>query len=304
VALVVTDVEATARTFMRDLDLPRVDVDTGLAGRRVPAFPVGQSAIALLAPDDPLVGGEARPGVHHIVLEAPDLAAAASRVTAAGIRVADGAAAGGAGGRRRVLLDPATTGAVRVHLSEPLALGGASTGQVERIDHLGVACADGEAALRVFSGQLGFPVESIQTDVETQVAIESFTSDRHGVVYHTRAPEVTGALRVTFVTIGDCDLEFLQDVLPSAGTAGAAPGAGTTRRDRGAIARFVASRGPGLHHLALKVRDIQATLDRLARAGHELIDRVGRPGSRRARIAFLHPRALGGVLLHLVERSG
>ena len=79
--------------------------------------------------------------------------------------------------------------------------------------------------------------------------------------------------------------------------------AGSTRQDQGAIARFVASRGRGLHHLALKTSDIDALLARLAAAGRPLIDVRGRPGSRRARIGFLHPRALGGVLLHFVERS-
>jgi methylmalonyl-CoA/ethylmalonyl-CoA epimerase len=114
---------------------------------------------------------------------------------------------------------------------------------------------------------------------------------------------------VAFVTVGDCDLELLQDFDPrhgadvaSHGAGTTRHGAGTTRQDQGAIARFVASRGPGLHHLALKVGDIDDALGRLARAGYELIDPVGRPGSRRARIAFLARKGLGGVLVHLVER--
>jgi methylmalonyl-CoA/ethylmalonyl-CoA epimerase len=53
----------------------------------------------------------------------------------------------------------------------------------------------------------------------------------------------------------------------------------------------------------LKVTDIDASLASLAAAGHAVIDEVGRPGSRRARIGFLHPKALGGVLVHLVERK-
>ena len=77
---------------------------------------------------------------------------------------------------------------------------------------------------------------------------------------------------------------------------------GTTKQDQGAIARFVASRGPGLHHLALKVTDIDAALASLAAAGHRVIDRIGRPGSRRARIGFVHPQSLGGALVHLVQR--
>ena len=64
-----------------------------------------------------------------------------------------------------------------------------------------------------------------------------------------------------------------------------------------------AAAGAGLHHLALKTPDIDAALSRLGKAGYRLIDTVGRPGSRRARIGFLHPAALGGVLVHLVERE-
>ena len=111
-----------------------------------------------------------------------------------------------------------------------------------------------------------------------------------------------GGLRIAFVTVGDCDLEFLQEFDPRHGTEAVRSGPGTTKQDQGAIARFVASRGAGLHHLALKVGDIDAALTHLTGAGHELIDRVGRPGSRRARIAFLARKSLGGVLVHLVER--
>ena len=67
--------------------------------------------------------------------------------------------------------------------------------------------------------------------------------------------------------------------------------------------RFVASQGPGLHYLALKVNDIDGTLAKLARAGFQLIDPAGRPGSRRARIGFIHPKSLGGLLIHLVQRD-
>jgi catechol 2,3-dioxygenase-like lactoylglutathione lyase family enzyme len=176
-------------------------------------------------------------------------------------------------------------------------------GWVERLDHLGVASADTAAALEVFCGRLGFPLESTQTDLEVRIAVESFTSDKYGVAYHARPPEPVGGLRVAFVSVGDSDLEFLQDFDPRHGAEPAGGGPGSTKQDQGAIGRFLASRGPGLHHLALRVGDVDAALGRLARAGYELIDRVGRPGSRRARIAFLHRRSLGGVLVHLVERQ-
>ncbi len=79
--------------------------------------------------------------------------------------------------------------------------------------------------------------------------------------------------------------------------------AGDTRQDQGAIARFVAARGPGLHHVAFKAPDIDRTLAHLRAAGVPLIDHKGRPGSRRARIGFCHPEAMGGVLIHAVERG-
>ncbi len=169
------------------------------------------------------------------------------------------------------------------------------------LDHVGVASADNEAAVALLCGRAGFPLESEQTDLEYRIPVETFVSNRYGVVQHAREPEPVGGLRVSFVTVGEVDLELLQD-LDATNSAARSEGPGTTRGDRSAIARYVASRGPGLHHLAVRVPDIDARLDRLAAAGLPLIDRRGRPGSRRARIAFVHPRALGGLLIHLVER--
>src|SRR3546814_11820049 len=90
---------------------------------------------------------------------------------------------------------------------------------VAGFDHIGVASADNAAAVAAFVDDLGFPLESQQRDVEIRTAIESFTSDRYGVVYHSRPPEVVGGLHVLFVTVGDCELEFLQDLNPSDRTA-------------------------------------------------------------------------------------
>jgi methylmalonyl-CoA/ethylmalonyl-CoA epimerase len=166
-----------------------------------------------------------------------------------------------------------------------------------------VASADNERAVELFAGAMGFPLESRQTDLEVVTVIESFTSDKYGVVYRNRPPEPVGGLRVAFVTVGDCDLEFLQSFDPRHGAEVQHGGPGTTKQDQGAIARYLARRGPGLHHLALKTPDIDMALGALDRAGLRVIDRAGRPGSRRARIGFVHPAALGGVLLHFVERQ-
>ncbi len=69
----------------------------------------------------------------------------------------------------------------------------------------------------------------------------------------------------------------------------------------GAIGRFMAKRGPGMHHAAYRVDDVDATLAALAGQGIELIDPVARPGGHGWRVAFLHPRAGAGVLTELVE---
>jgi catechol 2,3-dioxygenase-like lactoylglutathione lyase family enzyme len=303
VALVVSDVGAVAAALARDFGLRRTDCAAGDGTRSVPVFAAGAAGLALFEPGDPFLGEEARPGIHHIALAVTDLAAAAGTVSVAGVALDGRRPLTGLAGHRRLRLAPAATVGVRVELTEPLALAPSPPGWVERIDHVGVASVDNAAALEVFCGRLGFPLESTQTDLEVRIAVESFTSDTYGVVYHTRSPESIGGLRVAFVSVGASDLEFLQDFDPGQGLEPASRGPGTTKQDQGAIGRFVASRGPGLHHLALKVGAIDAALGRLAGAGHELIDRVGRPGSRRARIAFLARRSLGGVLVHLVERA-
>jgi hypothetical protein len=108
---------------------------------------------------------------------------------------------------------------------------------------------------------------------------------------------------VAFISVGDCELEFLANFDPRQGAQVAHGQAGSTRQDQGAITRFVQSRGRGLHHVALKARDIDATLAGMAKAGLAMIDVKGRPGSRRALIGFPHPKAAGGILMHLVQRN-
>ena len=71
----------------------------------------------------------------------------------------------------------------------------------------------------------------------------------------------------------------------------------------GAIARFMAKRGEGFHHLAVAVPDIEAALTRLADAGVELIDRHGRRGLGGHTVAFIHPRSTLGVLTELIEHG-
>jgi catechol 2,3-dioxygenase-like lactoylglutathione lyase family enzyme len=293
VALVSSD-PATARgVFERHFGLERAELSSP-AGP-VPVFALGRSALAVLPPGHPVVDGEARPGVHHIALGVDDL----DGVDAPAV----GAPEIGLDGRRIRRLARDGMNGVRVVLTERLGLAPRAAGPVERLDHIGVASTDVGEDEALFSGKLGFPVESRQTDMEVAIAVESFTSDKYGIVYHTRAPEPVGGLRVTFVSVGDCELEFLANVDPRQGGQVHHGRAGNTRQDQGAIARYVASRGRGLHHFAVKTRDADALLGGMAAAGVPVIDSTSRPGSRRARIGFPHPRALGGVLMHVVQRE-
>jgi methylmalonyl-CoA epimerase len=67
------------------------------------------------------------------------------------------------------------------------------------------------------------------------------------------------------------------------------------------VGRFLARRGPGLHHVAYRVDDVDSALEALRAAGVRLLDETPRPGIRGSRIAFLHPSAAGGVLTEIVQ---
>jgi methylmalonyl-CoA/ethylmalonyl-CoA epimerase len=70
------------------------------------------------------------------------------------------------------------------------------------------------------------------------------------------------------------------------------------------VGKFIARQGPGLHHVAYQVADIDATLTALGAAGLRLIDERPRIGIRGSRVAFLHPRSTGGVLTEIVQPAG
>lgn len=295
-ALACNEAARVAGIFEQVLALPRADLPIA-AGSPVPVFPVGDAALALFEPDDARLDGQPVPGVRHLALASDTPADTARALGLAGEVTA---------GEFRVR-DAATDGVALRFAPAPDGLARGAGKVIERIDHVGVASADNARAHALFVARLGCALESTQTDMEVSLAVESFTSDRYGVVYHNRAPVPVGGLRVSFISVGDHELEFLQpfDPGPVSGDIGEQLGAspGNTRGDRGAIGRYIDRRGAGLHHLALKTPDIDGTLARCAQAGLRVIDHTGRPGSRRARIGFIHPGALGGVLLHFVERT-
>ena len=301
-SVVVRDVAAVAEMLTRDFNLEAAMLTVGSSGTRAPVFSIGETAVALFEVGDPFVGGVERTGVHHLAVEVFGPVSTSLDTSELGMPVLSDALEWGIGGTQRLLLDPKSTGGVVTYLSEPLSIQRRESEVVERIDHIGVASEDNDQAQDIFSRRLGWTVESTQTDAEIAQIVETFTSDKYGVSYRPKGAELVGGVRVAFITIGDCDLEFLQDLAPQPAEQ-VERGPGSTRQDRNAISRFIQSRGPGLHHLALKVRDIDRQLSRLQSSGYTLIDAQGRPGSRQAQIGFIHPASLGGLLIHLVERE-
>ena len=103
---------------------------------------------------------------------------------------------------------------------------------------------------------------------------------------HRETVESQG-VEAVLLDVGDGHVELLRPLAPDT-----------------AVGKFLERKGPGLHHVAYAVEDIDATLERLAAAGLELIDKQARVGIRESRVAFLHPRSTGGVLTEIVETPG
>ncbi len=91
-------------------------------------------------------------------------------------------------------------------------------------------------------------------------------------------------VEAVLLDVGDCHVELLSPLGPDT-----------------PVGKFLERKGPGLHHVAYRVDDIERTLGELADAGLELIDSAPRAGIRSSRVAFLHPRSTGGVLTEIVE---
>ena len=103
----------------------------------------------------------------------------------------------------------------------------------------------------------------------------------------THTEEVAGqGVRVAMLPVGEPRVELLEPTGP------ASP-----------VAKFLDKRGPGIHHVAVRVADIRASLARLKAEGARLIDESPRVGAGGCLVAFVHPAATGGVLLELVEHT-
>lgn len=96
--------------------------------------------------------------------------------------------------------------------------------------------------------------------------------------------ETADGADIVSLTLGESEVELL------------AP-----RDPDGPIARFLAKRGPGIHHICYRVNDLDAALERCRTAGYRLIDETPRVGAGGRRIAFVHPKATAGILLELTE---
>lgn len=94
-------------------------------------------------------------------------------------------------------------------------------------------------------------------------------------------------VQVAFFDLGDARLELLEPTAPDS-----------------PVGRFLERRGPGLHHIALEVTDIEAALERCRAAGLQTVGEAPRRGAGGRRVAFIHPAGSGGVLLELSERTG
>ena len=129
----------------------------------------------------------------------------------------------------------------------------------DRIDHIGVAVDDLDAAVELYERRFGMAEQHRET-VEAQ------------------------GVEAVLMEVGEGHVELLRPLGPDT-----------------AVGKFLASRGPGLHHVAYQTADIDSTLEQVKAAGLEVIDEQPRVGIRGARVAFLHPKATGGVLTELVE---
>jgi len=90
--------------------------------------------------------------------------------------------------------------------------------------------------------------------------------------------------KVGFLKIGGSNIELVQPA-----------------SDDSPLAKFLETRGPGIHHICLEVDDIQKEVEKLKKRGARMIDDTPRPGAHNTRVAFIHPKSSGGVIIELNE---
>ena len=124
---------------------------------------------------------------------------------------------------------------------------------------------------------IGIAVE----DLDESIALYR---DRLGMREQHRERVEEFGVEAVLLEIGDAHIELLTPIQADSG-----------------VAKFLERSGPGMHHVAYRTEDIDATLERLRGAGLRLIDEQPRTGIRDSRVAFLHPKSTGGVLTEIVQ---
>jgi methylmalonyl-CoA/ethylmalonyl-CoA epimerase len=125
---------------------------------------------------------------------------------------------------------------------------------------------------------IGIAVESIEKWI-------AYYRDVLGLTYTSSEEVAEQKVRVAFLTIGESRLELLEPISPDSPLVG-----------------FIEKRGGGgIHHIAVKVDDIEKALSQHKKAGARLIDEKPRFGAHSTKIAFVHPKSSGGVLIELVQ---
>ena len=118
-------------------------------------------------------------------------------------------------------------------------------------------------------------------DLDAAIALHK---DTYGMALAHREVVEAQGVEAVLLDVGTSHVELLRPLQPDT-----------------AVGRFLASRGPGLHHVAYRVADIEAALDHLRDRGLRLIDETPRVGIRDSRVAFVHPQSAGGVLTEIVQ---
>ena len=99
-----------------------------------------------------------------------------------------------------------------------------------------------------------------------------------------RAPETADGATIVSLPFGGPEVELLEPATPD-----------------GPVARFLATRGPGIHHVCYEVADLDAAMERCRAAGYRLVDETPRAGAHGRRIAFVHPKSTAGILIELTQ---
>jgi len=125
---------------------------------------------------------------------------------------------------------------------------------------------------------LGIAVNSIEDG-------KNFWTDALGLEFEGSETVEEQKVTTAFFPVGESEVELLESTAPD-----------------GPIAKFLEKKGPGIHHVAFRVDNVEAALAELKEKGIKLIDEKPRMGAGGAKIAFLHPKATNGILVELCER--